>query len=175
MKNAMIRILAAFMMVMASMLRTALADDPPPPPALQVEVLAPAAEFTDDVAIQVRNKFWGRGTEVLNMQDASNIVVAKVTIQPKAVFPWHTHPGPVLISVVQGNFVYTLADDCLDRWYLPGTAVIDAGFGNVHTAFNPDDSGETIVIATFLGVPAGDPVTIVVPGPDPAVCPLPAP
>ena len=56
------------------------------------------------------------------MQDASRIAIAKVTIQPKAVFPWHTHPGPVLINVVKGNFIYVLADDCLELWYMPGQA-----------------------------------------------------
>ncbi len=137
---------------------------------------APPAEFTDDVAIQVRNKFYGRGNEVLNLRDASRIAVAKVTIQPKAVFPWHTHPGPVLITVVQGDFVYVLADDCVERWYLPGQAVVDAGFDNIHTAFNPSDSEETVVIATFLGGIAGEPLTNTnVPAPDPSVCPLPTP
>ena len=170
MKDPIIRFLA--IIPLASMLQTASADVPPP---LQVELLTSISEFTDDVSIQVRNKFWGRGTDVMNMADASNIVVAKVTIQPKAVFPWHTHPGPVLITVVEGNLVYTLADDCLDRWYLPGSALVDAGFGNVHTAFNPDESAETVLIATFLGVPAGGPLTIPVAGPDPVVCPLPTP
>jgi quercetin dioxygenase-like cupin family protein len=142
---------------------------------LQVELLTPVSEFTDDVAIQVRNKFWGRGTSALNMKDASNIAVARVTIQPKAVFPWHTHPGPVLVNVVEGDFVYVLAEDCLDRLYLTGQAVVDEGFGNVHTAYNPSDTEETVVIATFLGVTPGSPLTIPVEGPDPAVCPLPAP
>jgi quercetin dioxygenase-like cupin family protein len=142
---------------------------------LQVELITPISEFTDDVAIQVRNKFYDRGTDVMNLSDASNIVVAKVTIQPKAVFPWHTHPGPVLVTVVEGDFVYVLAEDCLDRWYPAGTAVVDAGFGNVHTAYNPSETEETVVIATFLGVPVGGPLTVPVDGPDPGFCPLPTP
>jgi hypothetical protein len=144
-------------------------------PPIQVELIAPSAEFTDDVAIQVRNKFYGRGTDVMNLGDASNMVVAKVTIQPKAVFPWHTHPGPVLVSVVEGDFVYVLAEDCIERWYDAASALIDAGFENVHTAFNPSETEETVVIATFLGVPPGSPVTILADGPDPAICPLPTP
>lgn len=142
---------------------------------IAVELLTPISEFSDEVAVQIRNRFWGRGTDVMNMQDASNIVVAKVTIQPKAVFPWHTHPGPVLVTVVQGDLTYVLADDCLPRLYPTGTAVVDEGFGNVHTAYNPNDSGETVLIATFLGVPFGGPLTIPAEGPDPAVCPLPTP
>jgi quercetin dioxygenase-like cupin family protein len=151
-------------------LRGAIAQQPP----LAVELLAAPAEFTDEVAMQVRNKFFGRGTETLNMRDASRIAVAKITIQPKAVFPWHTHPGPVLINVVEGDFVYVLADDCLERWYTRGQAVIDAGFGNVHTAFNPSAAEETVVFATFLGVDG--PLTDTnVEAPDPSFCPLPNP
>lgn len=143
---------------------------------LQVELIAAPAEFTDDVAIQVRNKFHGRGTDVLNLRDASRIAVAKVTIQPKAVFPWHTHPGPVLINVVEGDFVYVLAADCAQRWYTPGQALVDAGFDNVHSAFNPSATEETVVIATFLNAIPGQPLTDTnVDAPDPNFCPLPSP
>jgi quercetin dioxygenase-like cupin family protein len=145
-------------------------------PPLLVELIAGPAEFTDDVAIQVRNKFYDRGNEVLNLRDASKIAVAKVTIQPKAVFPWHTHPGPVLINVIEGDFVYVLAADCIERWYSDGQAVVDAGFDNVHTAFNPSATEETVVIATFLGAIGGQPLTDTnVDAPDPSFCPLPNP
>lgn len=142
---------------------------------ITVELLGGPAEFTDRVAVQIRNKFFGRGTDTINLQDASNIITARVTFQPGAVFGWHTHPGPVLVTVVEGEFIYTLAEDCLDRWYPEGTALIDAGFGNVHSAYNPSFSEETVVVATFLGIPAGEPPTTFVDGPDPEVCPLPTP
>jgi len=142
---------------------------------ITVELLGGPAEFTDRVAIQVRNKFYGRGNDVINLQDASNIITARVTFQPGAVFPWHTHPGPVLITVVEGEFIYTLAEDCLDRWYPAGTALIDAGFSNVHSAHNPSAIQETVVVATFLGIPPGEGPTTFVDGPDPEDCPLPMP
>lgn len=141
--------------------------------SISVEPMTPIAQFTDNVAVQIRNKLYRRGTDVMNLSDASNVVVAKVTIGPRSVFPWHTHPGPVLITVVEGDFVYVLAEDCVERWYLAGSALIDAGFSNVHTAFNPSHTQETILIATFLGVPHGGPLTIPAEGPDAATCPLP--
>jgi quercetin dioxygenase-like cupin family protein len=170
MRISPIRTLAIVLAASGCMMQAAMAQAP-----LQVELITPISEFTDDVAIQIRNMFYGRGRDVMNLSDASNIAVAKVTIQPKAVFPWHTHPGPVLVTVVEGDFVYVLADDCVDRWYAVGTAVIDEGFGNVHTAYNPSETEETVVIATFLGVPAGGPLTILADGPDPGFCPLPTP
>jgi hypothetical protein len=42
-------------------------------------------------------------------------------------------------------------------------------------AYNPSLSEETVVYATFLGVPDGGPLTILTEGPDPDVCPLPLP
>lgn len=172
--KAMLRILAALpVVVLAGFAYTESRATHGSP--IGVELLTPLSEFTDDVAIQVRNGFYGRGTDVMNLGDASNIVVAKITIAPKAVFPWHTHPGPVLITVAQGDFVYVLAEDCVQRWYAGGQALIDAGFENVHTAFNPSETEETIVFASFLGVPLGGPLTIPAEGPDPALCPLPSP
>jgi hypothetical protein len=118
--------------------------------------------FTDDVAVQVRVKPEGRSTEVVNLNDASNIAVVKFTVQPGVRFPWHSHPGLVMVSVTQGELVFVYADDCVQRPYPTGTAFVDPGFGNVHYAFNPT-AGETIIVATFLGVPpAPAPLTNVV-------------
>jgi quercetin dioxygenase-like cupin family protein len=111
-------------------------------------------EFTDDVAVQVRDKPAGRSTEVVNLRDASNIAVFEFTIQPGAWFPWHTHPGPVLAAVAQGDLVFIYADDCVERPYDEGEAFVDPGL--VHTAYNPSDTA-TVVIATVLGVAAGAP------------------
>lgn len=118
--------------------------------------------FTDDVAVQVRVKPAGRATEVVNIRDASNIAVVKFTVQPGVRFPWHSHPGLVMVSVTQGELIFVYADDCVQRPYPTGTAFVDPGFGNVHYAFNPT-AGETIIVATFLGVPpAPAPLTNVV-------------
>jgi hypothetical protein len=118
--------------------------------------------FTDDVAVQVRVKPEGRSTEVVTLNDASNIAVVKFTVQPGVRFPWHSHPGLVMVSVTQGELVFVYADDCVQRPYPTGTAFVDPGFGNVHYAFNPT-AGETIIVATFLGIPpAPAPLTNVV-------------
>jgi hypothetical protein len=139
-----------------------------PVPAMNVQPLPPIAiedltagrhAFTDAVAVQVRNKPHGRPAAVANLQDASNIAVLRITVQPGARFPWHTHPGPVLVAVKQGTFVYVYADDCVERPYPAGTAFVDPGFENVHFGFNPT-AGETVLIATFLNAPSAGPLTI---------------
>jgi hypothetical protein len=118
--------------------------------------------FTDDVAAQIRVTPDGRSTEVINLKDASNIAVVRFTVQPGVRFPWHSHPGLVMVSVTQGELNFVYADDCVKRSYPTGTAFVDPGFGNVHYAFNPT-AGETVIVATFLGVPpAPAPLTNVV-------------
>lgn len=134
----------------------ALLSEPPP---IAVEFLTERHEFTDDVALQVRDKPDGRPTSVGNLRDASNLVVLRLTVQPGARFPWHTHPGPVLVAVAEGEFGYVYADDCVRRYYVQ-TAFVDPGFDNVHMGYNPSETEETVLIATFLGAPAAGPLTI---------------
>lgn len=131
------------------------------PPPIQVDLLTPQrAQFTDDVAAQFRVKLDGMGTSVLNINDPSRTVVARITVQPGAQFPWHTHPGPVIVNVAAGELVYVMAHDCVERSYASGTAFVDPGRGMVHTASNPTDA-PTVLIATFFEVPpAPAPLTI---------------
>lgn len=132
------------------------ADTPVP---ISVELLTGRAQFTDDVSAQFRVKLDGMGTNVMNIADPSRTVVAKITVQPGARFPWHTHPGPVIVNVASGELVYQMAHDCVERSYVAGTAFVDPGRGMVHTAFNRTGAA-TVIIATFFEVPAAGPLTI---------------
>ena len=123
-----------------------------PPLPIASEPLTQRHQFTDDVSVQVRLKPSGRSREVVNMDDASRMAVVRFTIQPGVRFPWHSHPGLVMVAVTQGELVFVYGDDCVQRRYPAGTAFVDPGFGNVHYAFNPT-AGELVIVATFLGVP----------------------
>lgn len=126
---------------------------------ITVELLTPRSAFTDAVTIGIDVTLDGQRAHELAVDDPSNTVVAKITVQPGAAFPWHTHPGPVLVNVSAGELIYVRADDCAERHYPTGAAFVDPGQGSVHTASNP--SGEaTILIATFFQVPADGPLTI---------------
>jgi quercetin dioxygenase-like cupin family protein len=141
-----------------------------PPPSPVVEVLTPnRAVFTDDVDLKLKNKLDGEATEVVNAKDPSRTVVARITVPPGAQFGWHTHPGPVVVNVAQGELTYVAADDCVEREYPAGTAFIDAGGDHVHNAFNAT-GGPTVVVATFFGAPATGALTIPRPEEAPADC-----
>ena len=128
------------------------ADEPDEPDDDQAFLAGPAT-FTDDVAVQVRDRLDGQGTEVINLRDASDVVVDEATVPAGETLPWHTHPGPLVIVVAEGEFTYVSADDCVRREYGEGEALIDPGGDKVHTAFNPQDEEDTVLVATYLGVP----------------------
>jgi quercetin dioxygenase-like cupin family protein len=141
------------------------AQEPPPP--IATEFLTPRAVFTDDIGLKLKIKLDGKATAVVKTGDPSRTVVARITVQPGAQFPWHSHPGPVIVNVTRGELVYVAAHDCMERAYPAGTAFVDPGHGHVHTAFNPT-GGETVLVATFFEAPAAGPLLI--PAEAPADC-----
>jgi quercetin dioxygenase-like cupin family protein len=143
------------------------AQQPPPQPPIATEFLTSRAVFTDAVDAKFKIKRDGQATTVVNTDDASRTVVARFTVQPGAQFPWHTHPGPVIVNVTQGELVYVRADDCSQRPYPAGTAFVDPGHGHVHSAFNPTGQ-PTVFVATFYEAPAEGPLLI--PAQAPAGC-----
>jgi quercetin dioxygenase-like cupin family protein len=141
----------------------------PPPIAVEeitsVDNVSSRGVFTDDVNIQIRNRLGSGPTTVLNLKSPSRVAVARITVQPGAQFPWHTHHGPVVVSVVHGQLVYVHANDCVERTYDEETAFIDPGRGNVHTALNRSDE-VTVLAATFFEAPASGPLTLPVAAPN---------
>jgi quercetin dioxygenase-like cupin family protein len=156
--------LVAVLLIGGNVLPSA-AQEPPPP--IATEFLTGRAVFTDDVDLQVKIKLDGKATKVINVKDPSRTVVARFTVQPGAQFPWHTHRGPVVVNVTEGELVYVGAEDCVEREYPAGTAFVDPGHGHVHSAFNPTDD-VTVFVATFFEAPAEGPLLI--PAETPADC-----
>ena len=123
--------------------------------------------FTDDIDLKVKRNLSGERTEVANAEDPSRTVVARFTVQPGAQFPWHSHAGSVVVNIVEGALVYVGADDCVEREYPAGTAFVDLGHGDVHTAFNATDD-VTVLVATFFEAPEAGP--LLMPAETPADC-----
>ena len=124
----------------------------PPVGGFTSQVLTRAA-FLDDIAMTFRIKF-DRATAVVHVTDPSDVVMAKITIQPHSALPWHTHPGPAIATVASGELTIVDSDGCAVRRYGAGTAFMDEGRGHVHTGFNGSDV-ETVVYVTYLDVPSG--------------------
>lgn len=136
----------------------------PPPPPIAVEFLTPRSVFTDDIRLMFKLMQHRGKTHVVNVPDPSRTVVGRWTVQPGAQFPWHTHPGPVVVNIVTGALTYQPAETCEAHTYTAGQAFVDPGQGHVHTAWNPTNA-PTVFVATLYDVP---------PAPEPLLIPAPA-
>jgi hypothetical protein len=117
------------------------------------------SSFTDMIDAMIRIKLDGLSTNVVNVDDPSDVLFVKLTFQPGGSVGWHTHPGPAYVAVQQGTIGIINASDCVLRHYPAGRAFIDPGQGNVHVGFNAV-AGETVAYVMFLDVPAGQGPTI---------------
>lgn len=66
--------------------------------------------------------------------NGADVFVQHLTLAANQVFVWHTHPGPVVVTVRSGSLIYqdAKAGDCRNRTYTAGQGFMDPGFGNVH-------------------------------------------
>ncbi len=152
-------VLAAVAGVTLLGLPSAAQDQADTPQPITVTEITKRSSFTDHVTMQIRLKIKGRSRQFLRLPDPSAVAMAEIKVQPGAAFPWHTHPGPVIVTVKEGELTYVYADDCRDRTYPEGSAFVDPGYGNIHSAYNATDK-VTVVMATFLDVPTEGPLTI---------------
>jgi quercetin dioxygenase-like cupin family protein len=139
-------------------------DHGPAAGGFSVQVLS-RSSFPDAIDATFRIK--QGSTNVVHVDGPSDVVVAKVTIQPGGSLGWHTHPGPAIASVAAGQLTIINATDCVTRQYAAGNAFVDPGQGNIHIGYN-ETAVETIVYVTFLDVPSGQSPTIA--AQEPASC-----
>ena len=138
-------------------MNAAVSGDVAVPGGFTVQSLA-RGDFPDEVDVKFKIKL-NNATVVAHVQEPSDALVAKITFQPGGSVGWHTHHGPVIVTVASGALSIINATDCVRRVYDAGKAFVDPGQGNVHVGFN-ETAGETVIYATFLGVPRGQPATI---------------
>ena len=101
-----------------------------------VEMLA-RGTFVDEVAALFKVKVDGGRTHVHQADDASDVVVAKITIPDGARLSWHSHSGPVFgVNAGPGTLTSFHGDDCAMRQFPPGSALFDRGQHTLHGGFN---------------------------------------
>jgi hypothetical protein len=70
----------------------------------------------------------------------ADVFVQHAFIGPNGATIWHTHPGPVIVTVVSGTLNYQREEGhgrhrhCETTPYTPGHGFVDPGFGHVHRA-----------------------------------------
>ena len=103
------------------------------------------------------------GVVKLQLYDDVRVVDQELTIQAGGSTGWHSHPGPVLVTVKAGTFRYQ-ESDCSFHDYTAGQTVIDSGGGHVHIGRNVGTVDVNLSL-TFI-VPPGAPLRIDVPAVD---------
>jgi quercetin dioxygenase-like cupin family protein len=97
------------------------------------------------------------------------VLVTAITVDPGGSFGWHSHPGPVLVTVSKGTLVLYHAERhrCLRMPFSAGQGFVETG-GMVHVARN-ETTSPVELNATFLARPATK--NFLVPEAHPAACP----
>jgi hypothetical protein len=100
--------------------------------------------------------------------DGADVFVQHLTLSPNQVSAWHTHPGPVIVTIRSGSLTYQHAahNECHDQPYPAGTGFVDPGFDHVHRVIAGPSGTE--LYATFLLPPGSE--NHLIPKPGPAEC-----
>jgi quercetin dioxygenase-like cupin family protein len=95
----------------------------------------------------------------LKTKGSVDVATQQITIGGGGHTGWHSHPGPVLVTIKSGALRVIYADDetCEGTVYSQGQSFIDRGDENVHIARNASATEPIVLWATYL-VP-GTPVT----------------
>lgn len=113
--------------------------------------------FLDDVSMTLRNKILGRRTHVVQMSNASDLFVLRISIEAGGIAPWHNHEGVgFLVNLGPGVLTNFLGENCEPRLFYPGDAFVDPGHGDLHAVRNDSDQ-EIVILATFVAT-GGPPV-----------------
>lgn len=136
----------------------------PDAPAPVVQVFA-RGTAPDDITGRLQVKV-GDESQAVEIEDPSEVVMAKVTLEPGASVGWHSHPGPAIVVIASGELTIVRASDCARFTYREGQSFIDPGHGNEHIAFNASESDQTVVHVAYLEVPEGAGPTLPAEAPD---------
>ena len=139
-------------------------------PGNAVGTIMARAGFADPVSIMFRlADDHSNGKKVIHVRNAKDTIIQQITFTPGGHTGWHSHPGPALVLVTQGELTLYPADDpaCTGRTYSAGEAFIDPGQGHVHIG-RASQTGNTVLWVTYFDVPPGSGVRL--DAPDPGTC-----
>ena len=95
----------------------------------------------------------------LKTKGDSDVYVVRNTVQPGGQSGWHYHPGPSLVTVVQGTATFYDGDDptCTPEVFEVGTGVIDDSVDADHVHLLRNEGTVPLITVTFQIVSAGAP------------------
>ena len=135
-------------------------------PGIKVIGFPPIARGTQADPLNVHSK---AGVKI-QTKSSVDFVTQQIVIEPGGSTGWHSHPGPVLVTVKSGALKLVYADDaaCAGRIYGAGEGFVDRGDEIVHNAFNVGPSNLELWATYF--VPGAPGTSQRLDAPDPGVC-----
>ena len=105
-------------------------------------------------------------------KSSTDFVTQQIVIGPGGTTGWHSHPGPVLVTVKSGELTLVYGDDasCQGRIYRAGDSFVDRGDEVVHTALNRGSTNLEIWATYFVPGTPGTPQRR--DAPNPGSCPF---
>jgi quercetin dioxygenase-like cupin family protein len=106
----------------------------------------------------------------LTADPSLSVAVQTIDFAPHGTSGWHSHPGPVFITVVSGTMTFYRADDpsCAPIVKTKGETLLDGADNGAHIARNEtDEPAQNVVV--YLA-PKG--VALRIDEPDPGTCPF---
>jgi hypothetical protein len=94
----------------------------------------------------------------IQSENSTDVVIQHVIFNPTTGSTgWHTHPGPLFVTVVSGALTLYDGDDaaCIPHTFTAGQGFVDPGFGHVHIARNESTTVPAELYASYLNVPPG--------------------
>lgn len=97
----------------------------------------------------------GSWNVVLQTNGPSDFMVQHSSYAPGGYSGWHSHPGPVLVTIKRGTATWYEAADraCTPHDYPSGSAFVEPA-GSVHTVQNESPTEQLELVTTYI-VPVG--------------------
>ena len=91
-----------------------------------------------------------------------DFVTQEIVLEPGGTTGWHSHPGPVLVTVKTGELTLVYADDssCAGTTYRGGQSFVDRGDETVHTAVNTGSTDVELWATYFIPGEPGAPARL---------------
>ncbi len=88
----------------------------------------------------------------LKTKGSADVVTQQIVIAGGGHTGWHSHPGPVLVTIKRGalRIIYAGDERCQGTVYSAGDSFIDRGDATVHIARNESLLSEVELWATYL-------------------------
>jgi quercetin dioxygenase-like cupin family protein len=98
--------------------------------------------------------------------NGADVFVQHLRLGANQASAWHTHPGPVIVTIRSGSLTYQNAhhNTCLERPYAAGQGFVDPGFGHVHRVIAGPSGAE--IYSTFFLPPGSENHLIAAPAPE---------